>query len=78
MAELEKEMTDKYSYIITWSSKDEEWIGQCIEFPSLSWLAPEARDSLAGIQDVVTLVVADMKSNGEIVPEPLTLEHIFG
>ena len=33
-------MTDHYTYRITWSPEDEEHLGRCAEFPSLSWLAP--------------------------------------
>jgi hypothetical protein len=30
---------DKYTYRVTWSEYDAEYVGLCIEFPSLSWLA---------------------------------------
>ncbi len=29
---------DKYTYRITWSEEDGEFVGLCAEFPSLSWL----------------------------------------
>lgn len=31
---------DHYTYRLTWSPEDNEHIGLCTEFPSLSWLAP--------------------------------------
>ena len=36
--------SDRYTYRITWSEDDREFVGLCLEFPSLSWLAknPEA------------------------------------
>jgi len=30
---------DKYTYRVTWSEEDAEYVGLCAEFPSLSWLA---------------------------------------
>ena len=35
---------DRYTYRVTWSEEDNEYVGLCVEFPSLSWLAktPEA------------------------------------
>ena len=32
-------MYDYYTYRITWSDEDGEYLGLCAEFPSLSWLA---------------------------------------
>lgn len=31
-----------YTYRVTWSAEDNEHLGVCAEFPSLSWLAPTA------------------------------------
>jgi len=30
---------DKYTYRITWSEEDGEYVALCAEFPSVSWLA---------------------------------------
>jgi len=35
--------TNHYTYRVTWSSYDNEHVGLCAEFPSLSWLAPVHR-----------------------------------
>lgn len=51
---------DKYTYQITWSEEDEEYIGLCAEFPSLSWLAESPEEAQQGIQQVVADVVADL------------------
>ncbi len=69
---------DRYTYRVTWSQEDREYVGQCIEFPSLSWLAPSPEEALTGIRRVVAEVVADMKSNGESPPEPLATKHYSG
>jgi hypothetical protein len=30
---------DRYTYRVTWSEDDSEYVGLCAEFPSLSWLS---------------------------------------
>ncbi|NLD93266.1 MAG: toxin-antitoxin system HicB family antitoxin [Fibrobacter sp.] len=69
---------DHYSYRVTWSAEDNEYIGLCVEFPSLSWLAPTPEDALQGIRETVAEVIEDMKTSGETIPEPLTSKHYSG
>ncbi|PPD49232.1 MAG: toxin-antitoxin system HicB family antitoxin [Methylobacter sp.] len=69
---------DHYTYRLTWSPEDNEHIGLCTEFPSLSWLAPSQEEALAGIRQVVAEVIADMQSNGETIPTPLADKHYSG
>ena len=64
-------MSDHYTYRITWSAEDAEHVGLCAEFPSLSWLAATPAEALSGIQRLVADSVADMRNNGEPVPEPM-------
>lgn len=45
--------TEKYTYRVTWSEEDEEFVGLCAEFPSLSWLAESPEEALKGIRKVV-------------------------
>lgn len=61
---------DRYTYRITWSADDAEHVALCAEFPSLSWLSPTPKEALAGMQELVRQVVADMRSNNEPPPEP--------
>jgi predicted RNase H-like HicB family nuclease len=44
---------DRYTYRVTWSEEDGEYVGLCVEFPSLSWLAQSPKDALKGIRQVV-------------------------
>lgn len=67
-----------YTYRVSWSPEDEEFVATCIEFPSLSWLAHTQEDALRGIRDVVHEVVDDLQSSGEPVPEPLTSRPYSG
>jgi predicted HicB family RNase H-like nuclease len=69
---------DRYTYRVTWSEEDEEYVGLCVEYPSLSWLAPTPQEALEGIRQVVAEVVADMEANEETVPEPIALRHYSG
>ena len=62
-------MVDHYTYRITWSDDDKEHVALCVEFPSLSWLAPTPQEALAGMQELIRDVVADMQANGETPPE---------
>ena len=64
-------MSDHYTYRVTWSAEDEEYVGLCLEFPLLSWLAPRPEEAFAGIRRTVADAVQDMQSAGEAVPEPL-------
>jgi len=62
---------DRYTYRITWSEDDREYVGLCAEFPSLSWLARSPEAALRGIRKAVEESVADMRKNGETPPAPL-------
>jgi predicted HicB family RNase H-like nuclease len=67
-----------YTYRVTWSAEDNEHVGLCAEFPSLSWLAPSPEKALAGIRRVVAEVVEDMKASGEAVPDALAEKTYSG
>jgi len=62
---------DRYTYRVTWSEDDQEYVGLCAEFPSLSWLALTPEAALKGIRKVVADVVHDMREHGEEPPEPI-------
>jgi predicted HicB family RNase H-like nuclease len=69
---------DHYSYRVLWSEEDDEYVGLCAEFSSLSWLAASPEDALHGIREVVAGVVVDMKKNGEPIPDPVASKHYSG
>jgi len=70
--------SDRYTYRITWSPDDQEYVGLCVEFPSLSWLAESPEVSLDGIRNIVAEVVQDMSSKGESTPLPLSSKKFSG
>ncbi len=69
---------DHYTYRVTWSEDDSEYVGLCSEFPSLSWLAKSPEAALKGIRNVVADVVGDMKTNNEAIPEPISVKRYSG
>ena len=69
---------DHYTYRVTWSNEDKEYVGLCAEFPSLSWLAGTPEEALQGIRNVVAEAIADMKLNKEPIPEPIATKRYSG
>ena len=72
------QINDKYTYRMTWSEDDGEYLGLCAEFPSLSCLSQSPEAALKGIRKVVEEVIADMMKNGESIPEPIASKHFSG
>jgi len=72
------EKNDRYTYRVTWSEEDKEYVGLCAEFPSLSWLDDTQEAALQGINNVVAEVILDMKSNNEPIPQPLAIRRYKG
>ena len=64
-------MNDHYTYRVTWSAEDQEYVGSSVEFPSLSWLADSPNEAFSGIRRLVAECVEDMLAAGEILPEPI-------
>lgn len=60
-----------YTYRVTWSGEDEEFVATVAEFPSMSWLAPNQQDALQGLADLLADTVTEMSFAGEEVPLPL-------
>ena len=69
---------DRYTYRVTWSEEDKEYVGLCAEFPSLSWLDQTPEGTLKGIRKLVADVVKDMHDNGETTPEPIAYRQYSG
>ncbi|QPK83164.1 type II toxin-antitoxin system HicB family antitoxin [Corynebacterium qintianiae] len=62
---------NKYTYQVSWSEEDQEYVATVAEFPSLSWLAPDRQEAEAGLLELVAEVVEDMELSGEEIPAPL-------
>ena len=62
---------DHYTFRVTWSAEDDEYVGLCAEFPSLSWLAITPEEAFAGIRCVVSESVDEMLAANETPPQPM-------
>lgn len=69
---------DHYTYRVTWSSDDDEFVATVAEFPSLSWLAPEPATALLGLRQLVAEVVDDLRASGESIPDALAERSFSG
>ena len=69
---------DRYTYRVTWSEDDNEYVALCAEFPGLSWLALTPEAALKGIRKIIAEVVADLAASSEPVPEPIATRHYSG
>ncbi len=70
--------TDKYTYRVTWSEEDEEFVGLCAEFPSLSWLSVDPEEAVRGVRALVKDSVEEMEQNGEKIPKPISTRLFSG
>jgi len=69
---------DHYSYRVSWSAADAEYVATCAEFPSLSWLEADDVEALRGIKRLVQEVIIDMTASGETVPRPIADQSFSG
>jgi predicted HicB family RNase H-like nuclease len=69
---------DRYTYRVTWSDEDSEYVGLCAELPSLSWLEESPEKALTGIRKLVKETVVDLKRSKEAVPEPISTRSYSG
>jgi predicted HicB family RNase H-like nuclease len=67
-----------YTYRVIWSEEDQDFVGLCAEFPSLSHLDETQIAAFNGITALVTDVVADVHANGEAPPVPIADRQYSG
>lgn len=60
----------RYRYAVEWSGADEQFVGTCADFPSLSWLADDHVAALEGVVRLVADTLEDMQRSGESLPAP--------
>ncbi len=69
---------DRYTYRVTWSEEDQEYVGLCAELPGLSWLEGTPEKALQGIRTLVRKILTDMKSTKEPAPDPISTRPYSG
>lgn len=70
MPTVDRPEISHYTYRVTWSAEDGEFLATCAEFPSLSWLASSQIEALQGLENLLSDVLADMEEQGEQAPQP--------
>jgi hypothetical protein len=55
-------MSDHDTYRVTWSEEDQEYVGLCAAFPSLSWMDRTPEAAMHGIRTLVARVRGDLGS----------------
>jgi predicted RNase H-like HicB family nuclease len=58
------------TFEVVWSEQDGEFVGRCVDFPSLSWLAATQEEALRGIRALVAEVIADLAKEAKSPSEP--------
>lgn len=71
-------VANHYTYRVSWSQEDGEFVATCVEFPGLSNLASDTIQALIGIQELVSDVISDMRENHEAIPVPLAEKAYSG
>lgn len=69
---------DRYAYRVTWSEEDQEYVGTCAEFPSLSWLEESREGAWRGIYQLVQEVLIDLVKHGKEPPKALSTRDYSG
>ena len=69
---------NRYTYRVEWSPERDEYVGECLEFPSLSHYAQTVREAIAGVEEAVDRYVDDLQVCGETVPTPLAERNYSG
>ena len=66
------DIASRYTYRVTWSAEDQEYVATCLELPSLSWLADTQEGALGGLRELVTEAVQEHLSLNQYVVRRLT------
>lgn len=69
---------EKYTYRVIWSEEDQEFVGLCSEFPSLSHLDASQGEALNGIVSLVSDILEEMVNVKEPPPPPLSIQDFKG
>ena len=67
-----------YTFRVIWSAEDQEFVGLCAEFPSLSYLDQDQIVALKGVTGLVKDLVNTLESEQEQVPVSLSVRSYSG
>ena len=69
---------EHYTYRVTWSGEEQEYVGLCAEMPLLSHFDATREGALKGIVQLVDGVVTDMLKKGETPPGAIAEREYSG
>lgn len=69
---------EQFSYRVSWSEEDREYVGVCAELPGLSWLAKSAEEALRGIRRAARDGVRILEQDGGPIPQPIAARSFSG
>jgi predicted HicB family RNase H-like nuclease len=69
---------NRYTYRAEWSPGTGEYVGRCLEFPSLSRWAATMQEAIAFIEQAVDEHIVERREEGFDVPEPITERQYSG
>jgi len=72
------EPMQKYSFNITWSDLDQNYVALCPEFPDLSGLGATPEQAVAELQVALELAIETYQEEGWPLPEPRSQQHYSG
>lgn len=67
-----------YSFSVTWSVEDGEYVAISAEFPGLSGLGATAEDAVRELRDAMDVAVEALVEDGEPVPSPRVVQDYSG
>ena len=60
----------KYSFAVTWSEEDQNYVALCPEFPDLSGLGETPEEAIAELRVALDLAIEVYEAEGWPLPEP--------
>lgn len=69
---------NRYTYRVEWSPYHEEYVGSCIELPSLLRYARTAQEAITEIEAAADQHVDELQATGQAVPTPLSERSYSG
>jgi predicted RNase H-like HicB family nuclease len=64
--------TREYTYQISWSDDDGEFLATCVEIPGLSGLGQTEAEALAELKEALSAWLDHLRSEGLPLPKPLS------
>jgi len=77
-AKRSRPAAEHYLYTVGWSEDDEAYVARVAEFPSLAAHGDSQEAALRSIQQVVKVVLKDMATSKEPIPQPLGKRSFSG